>query len=99
MSPMPQRQNKWVSGWAGVLAPGPQVDLRWLCVWEGLLMLHFTDIGRHRQWGSRHPVNLCQGSWAGFSLPTTAKPLPNQLGLSTFLQPSLHPTVEPRGLS
>lgn len=44
MSPMPQRQNKWVSECAGVSTPGPQVDLRRLCVWEGLLMLHFTDM-------------------------------------------------------
>lgn len=58
VSLMPQRQNKWVSGWAGVSTPGPQVDLRWVCVREELLTLHITvmhtgetDTGRQTDGG------------------------------------------------
>lgn len=56
MGPMPQRQNKWVSGWVGVATPGLQADLGG-CVWEGLFMLHC------RQETDRLADRQTVGSW------------------------------------
>lgn len=103
MGPMPPRQNKWVSGWAGVATPGLQADLGG-CVWGGVVYIALQtgdrQVGRQTDGGElvRHTMNSrqlitpCQGYWAVFLLPATGT---NQLGFSTS-QPSLHPTVEPR---
>ena len=92
---MPQQQNKWVSGWAGVSAPGVHTDPRWLSAGEGRFARHTQMQRGDRQAGreterqgaglsadERETLTPCQGSRAGFSLPTTGT---NQLGLSPAL--------------